>query len=186
MTKEDRFVVNPLIRWFKEQKADWTLHKPSHGTSATGWDIEASRNKQDLLIEAKYIAGPALASFAGLVTAPLAKRAQHSMVRKYRSWCHGVCWAIGIEPTRNMYQILFDYMARNPKFWKHYGEDLRMKYIFFVHEGEVTRISFTAFLRKTKLYGDRADGKTLGVKRGIAEDLMSPCLKRAASAATHI
>ncbi len=85
-----------------------------------------------------------------------------------------------------MYQILFDYMARNPKFWKHYGEDLRMKYIFFVHEGEVTRISFTAFLRKTKLYGDRADGKTLGVKRGIAEDLMSPCLKRAASAATHI
>jgi hypothetical protein len=84
MTKEDRFVVDPLMRWFEEQKR-WTLHKPSHGTSATGWDIEARRKNQDLLIEAKYIAGPFLSSFAGLVTAPLVKRAQRSVVRKYRS-----------------------------------------------------------------------------------------------------
>lgn len=186
MTKEDRFVVNPLIRWFKKQKAHWTLCKPSQGTHATGWDIEASRNKLDLLIEAKFIAGPSLSSFAGLVTAPLAKRAQHSMVRKYRSWCHGVCWAIGIKPPRNMYQILFDYMARSPKFWKHYDEDLRMKYIFFVQEGEVTKIPFTAFLRMTKLYADRADGKALALRRRTADDLLSTYLKRHPSAATHI
>ncbi len=176
MTNEDRFVVNPLIRWFKEQKADWTIRKPSQGTYATGWDIEATRKNQDLLIEAKYIAGPALSSFAGLVTAPLAKRAQRGMVRKYRSWCHGVCWAIGINPPRNIFQILFDYIARNPKFWKHYGEDLRMKYIFFVRDGDVTRIPFTAFLRITKLYAARSGGKTLAARRRIAKELLSTYL----------
>jgi len=173
------------MHWFKEQKAHWNLQKPSHSSSARGWDIEATRKNQDLLIEAKYIAGPAISSFAGLVTAPIARRAQRSMVRKYRSSGHGVCWAIGIKPPRNMYQILFDYMARNQLFWKHYGEDLRMKYIFFVQEGEVTKIPFTAFLRMSKLYADRTDDKTsLLARRRIADDLLSAYLKRALPALT--
>ena len=162
-----------MVAWLKGQKAHWDIHTPSHETSEKGWDIEASRKNQDLLIEAKYIAGPSLSSLAGLVTAPLAMRTQRSMARKYRSWCHGVCWAIGIKPPRSMYQILFDFIARNPRFWKHYGQDLRMKYIFFVQEGEVTRIPFAAFLRITDLYADRAEGKTLAARRQIAADLLS-------------
>lgn len=181
MNKEDRLVVEPLMRWFEEQKADWDLLKPSHPTHTRGWDIEARRKNQDLLIEAKYIAGSSISSFAGLVTAPIAKRAQRFMTRKYRSWCHHVCWAIGIKPPRNMYQILFDLMARNLKFWKHYGEDLRMKYIFFVQEEKVTsRIPFATFLGMAKLYADRVDDKTsLKERRRIADGLLSSYLKRA-------
>jgi hypothetical protein len=180
MNKEELFVVQPLMRWFKRQKAHWNLRKPSYPSSARGWDIEATRKNQDLLIEAKYISGPAISSFAGLVIAPIAMRAQHSMARKYRGSGHYVCWAIGINPPRNIYQILFDYMARNQQFWKHYGEDLRMKYIFFVQEGEVTRIRFTAFLLMTKLYADRTDDKTsLKERRWIADDLVGALLKHA-------
>lgn len=84
MTLEERFVVRPLLRWFKRQKAQWTVVNPRYGSSATGWDLEARRKNQDLLIEAKYIDGPFLASFAGLVAAPLANRPQRFMVRKYR------------------------------------------------------------------------------------------------------
>jgi hypothetical protein len=81
-----------------------------------------------------------------------------------------------------MYQIFFDYMARNSEFWKHYGEDLRMKYIFCVQAGEVTRIPFAAFLRMAKLYGGRANEKTpLEDRRRIAEGLLSRHLKRAVS-----
>lgn len=79
LTKEELLVVNPVIRWLKQQQADWHIRKPKYGSSATGWDIEARRNKMDLLIEAKYITGPFLASFTGLVTAPLAKRRQRFM-----------------------------------------------------------------------------------------------------------
>ncbi len=63
MTKEEQFVVNPLVSWFKSQKAQWTVRRPAYGTAATGWDLEVRRNKMDLLIEAKYIDGPFLSSF---------------------------------------------------------------------------------------------------------------------------
>ncbi len=79
-----------------------------------------------------------------------------------------------------MYQILFDLLARNQKFWKHYGEDLRIKYIFFIQTGKITRISFTTFLRIAKLYADRVDDKTpLEEPRRIADGLLSTYLKRA-------
>ena len=162
--REDRLVVTPLIDWFKKQKPNCGIHKPAYTTNARGWDIEAKRENEYLLIEAKYIGGPAISSFAVLVVAPLAKRDLHW--KRPEPWC---CWAIGVKPPRNMYQIFFDYMARNSEFWKHYGEDLRMKYIFLVREGEVTRIPFTYFLRMTKLYADRAHGKTLEERRQIAE-----------------
>ncbi len=54
-------------------------------------------------------------------------------------------------------------MGRNLKFWKHYSDDLRMKYIFFVEKGEITRIPFAEFLLMTKQYVEltTADGKKL-------------------------
>ena len=60
-----------------------------------------------------------------------------------------------------LYQILFDFMGRHSGFWAHYGEDLRMKYIFFVQEGKVTRIPFADFLVMTQRYVEltTADGK---------------------------
>lgn len=174
MTKEEKFVVNPLIRWFKRRKTKWICYKPRFGTAATGWDIEAQRKNQDLLIEAKYIDGPFLASLNGLVTAPLANRRQHLIKRKYRSWSYGVCWAIGNSYSqRNIYQLLFDYFSRNPFFWKHYGKDLRMKYIYFVKSGKVFQISFQKFLSISKLYA-KATNKTSALKerRVIANKLM--------------
>lgn len=173
-TKEEEYVVNPLIRWFKRQDAQWQIYKPAFGTAATGWDIEARRNKLDLLIEAKYIDGAFLASFTGLVTASLAKRPQHFMRSKYRSWCAYVCWAIGTNYTsRNVFQILFDYIARNPQFWRHYAEDVRMKYVFFVQDDQVARVPFLALLRQAELYAQRAVGKSLAERRQIAGTLMS-------------
>lgn len=173
MTKEEKFVVNPLIRWFKRQNAAWEIYRPKFGTAATGWDIEARRNKMDLLIEAKYIDGAFLSSFTGLVTASLAKRPQHFMATKYRSWCYYVCWAIGTSYTsRNILQILFDYIARNPEFWRHYAEDVRMKYLFFVQGKAVTRLPFLKMLHLAELYAERATGKSLADRRETASILM--------------
>lgn len=49
MTKEEKFVVKPLLKWFRRQDAKWELRVPKHGTSETGWDIEATRKNLDLL-----------------------------------------------------------------------------------------------------------------------------------------
>lgn len=173
MTKEEEYVIKPLIQWFRKQKTKWELYNPKYGTSATGWDLEARRKNQDLLIEAKFIDGPFLSSFAGLVTAPLSNRPQHFMKKKYRSWCHDICWAIGAAvQKRNIYQILLDYLARNPIFWKHYCKDLRLKYIFFVRDGKVAKVPFKHFLDIAALYEKKANGKVLKEKRTIAEELM--------------
>jgi hypothetical protein len=173
MTREEEFVVNPLIDWFQRQKAPWKLYRPKYGTAATGWDLEARRKNQDLLIEAKYIAGPFLSSFTGLVTAPLARRPQHFMATKYRSWSYGICWAIGAAyDTRNVYQILLDYFSRNPRFWRHYHEDLRLLYIFFVKEGKVAKVRFPAFLSASDVYAAKTLDKNLIYRRAVADDLM--------------
>lgn len=178
MTREEKFVVNPLIRWFKRQKAAWTLCKPRYGTAATGWDIQARRKNQDLLIEAKYINGPFLASFTGLVTAPLANRPQCFRARKYRSWAYGICWAIGSSyAQRNIYQLLFDYFARNLPFWSHYARDLQMKYIFFVKNGRVTKVSFGKIMRLAIQYKRLAVGKRLNERRIIADKLIGKSLQ---------
>ena len=150
------------------------MRRPAYGTSATGWDLEIRRNKMDLLIEAKYIDGPFLSSFNGLVTAPLANRPQRWMATKYRSWCYHVCWAIGSRcAIQNIYQILFDYLARNPVFWKHYAEDVRMKYVFFMQHGRVTKIPFMTLLRLAERYEREAVGCDLRKRRLIAGELMS-------------
>lgn len=173
MTNEERFVVNPLIRWLKHQNAAWQIYIPSFGSSATGWDIEARRKNLDLLIEAKYINRAFLSAFAGLVTASLANRRQHFKTKKYRSWSFGVCWAIGTPRVQeNVLQILFDYIARNPMFWKHYAEDVRMRYIFFVRGGRVARVPFVTFLRLAERYALEAANGPLSHRREIAGNLM--------------
>jgi len=178
MTKEEKFVVYPMIRWFKRQEAGWKLYKPRHGTAETGWDIEAQRKNQDLLIEAKYVDGPFLASFNGLVTAPLANRPQHLIKRRYRSWSYGICWAIGTNYIqRNIYQLLFDYFSRNLSFWKHYAGDLNAKYIFFVKEKKVAKISFDRILRLGARYKLLVENKRLNERRIIADELMGRLLK---------
>lgn len=178
MTKEEKFVVNPLIQWFKHQKAGWKLYKPNYGTAATGWDIEAQRKNQDLLIEAKYIDGPFLGSFMGLVTAPLANRPQHLIKRKYRSWSYAICWAIGTNYLqRNIYQLLFDYFGRNLIFWNHYSKDLRVKYIFFVQNGKIAKVLFSKFLDLGKTYKKKAERKSLAERRLLAEELTKKIIK---------
>lgn len=177
MTKEEKFVVSPLIRWFERQKAAWRLCKPQYGTAATGWDIQARRKNQDILVEAKYINGPFLASFTGLVTAPLANRPQCFKARKYRGWSYGVCWAIGSSYTqRNVYQLLLDYFIRNLPFWKHYIQGLQMKYVFFVENGQVAKISFGKIIRLAVQYKRLAKGEKLNERRIIADKLIGKSL----------
>jgi len=172
-TKEEIFVVNPVITWLKNQKADWHIRKPEHDLSETGWDIEAQRRNMDLLIEAKYIAGPFLSSFEGLVTAPLAKRPQHLMKRKYRSWCHNICWAIGSsEEIGNVYQLLLDYFSRNLLFWKHYINDLKLKYIFLVKDKKVAKLTSKKLLEISRAYKNTSEGKKIKVRRENARELM--------------
>jgi len=170
MTKEEKYVVRPLVRWFRRQRADWAVRTPKHGTSERGWDIEARRKNQDLLIEAKYIDGPFLSSFSGLVAAPLASRAQHFMRRKKRSWSYRTCWALGASYSENhLYQILLDYLARNMKFWRHYYKDLRLKYVFFVRGGSVARLRFRDLLIIARAYArDVARNGSLDYKRTAA------------------
>jgi hypothetical protein len=181
MNRERELVVKPLVRWFRDRPAQWKLHTPQYATSERGWDITAHRKNQALLIEAKYIKGPFLASLSGLVTAPLANRPDQNLKRKYRSWSYGVCWAIGSYfPLKNMYQILFDYVCRNPIFWRHYVHDLHMKYIFFIdNHKQVARISFTKFLEISNEYSVKvkASNALLAEKRAIAEELLGKKLK---------
>ena len=173
MTKEEEFVVKPLLEWFKRQEPNWIVHKPQDGASSTGWDLEARRKNQDLLIEAKFIDSPFVASLAGLVAAPLARRPQHSTKRKYRSWCHSICWAIGSErETGNIYQILLDYFARNPVFWNHYCRDLHVKYIFFVKSRRVARVPFAKMLAVAHTYVDETRDARLTERRSVAAELM--------------
>ena len=173
MTKEEKFVVNPLVRWFQKNKPGWKLYKPRYGTSATGWDIEVQRKNQDLLIEAKYIDGSFLAAMSGLVMAPLANRPQHFLKRKYRSWSHGICWAIGTNYNQqNIYQLLFDYFARNLVFWNHYANDLRMKYVYFVERGKIAQVPISKLLALTHLYRIQTKEKKLNERRSIAENLI--------------
>ncbi len=179
VTKEERYVVLPLMKWFKGQKAAWRLEKPRFGTSATGWDIEAHRHNLDLLVEAKYMDNSSfLASFTGLVTAPLAKRPQRFMFRKYRGWSHGICWAMGTNNTHwGMYQIMFDYFARNLPFWRHYAKDVKMKYIFFIQKGRVAKIPFGKILQLAAQYQKVAYGRNQKGRKVVAETLLRRALK---------
>jgi hypothetical protein len=176
--REQRLVVKPLLQWLKRQKARWKLVKPKYGTSATGWDIEARRKNQDLLIEAKFITGPFLASFASLAAAPLARRPQRFVASKYRSWSYNVCWAIGASYREaNLYQILLDYLSRNLTFWKHYQKDLRLKYVFFVRNGRVARVRFVSILKIAVWYKKAAEQAGLHERRQIANKLMGGLLR---------
>jgi hypothetical protein len=178
MTKEEQHVVKPLVRWFRHQKR-WSIKTPRHGTSERGWDIEARRKNQDLLIEAKYIDGPFLSSFSGLVAAPLASRAQHFMRRKKQSWSYRVCWAIGTPYSEDhLYQILLDYIARNLKFWGHYHKDLRLKYVFFVRRNSVARVGFRDLILVAGAYAKEvSDNDRLHYRRSVADHLLGQRLR---------
>ena len=122
MTNEEKFVVNPLEKYFLDYKrsgAKWKIKdKPKYGSSATGWDLQVEHTNKVLLIEAKYIKGPFAAALAGLVIAPLTNKQEKMKSKKKKSWSAVVCWAIGCgykEGGRDlkykmsgMYQIFFD------------------------------------------------------------------------------
>ena len=100
MTKEEKFVVDPLQKYFLDQKRSgakwWIKDRPKFGTAATGWDLQVERHGQVLLIEAKYIRGAFATSMAGLIISPLSLR-REVMKRKglKKSWSGVICWSIG-------------------------------------------------------------------------------------------
>ena len=175
MTKEEKFVVNPLEKYFLDfnrSGAKWnTKNRPKFGSSATGWDLQMERKNQVLLIEAKYIQGPAASAFAGLVIAPLSKRPEKMKSERKKSWCATICWAIGCKYKSGIYQILFDYLARNLDFWKCYSSTLKVKYIYFIDNQKVAKISFDEIINLAKRYGLSSD-KSLPEKRLAAENLL--------------
>src|SRR3989338_6376611 len=176
MTKEERFVVNPLEKYLRDSKrsvAKWkTKHRPKFGSSATGWDLQMERKNQVLLIEAKYIRGPFASALAGLVIAPLTNKTEKMKSRKKRSWSSVICWAIGSSYKKNaIYQILLDYLTRNSEFWKCYSKTLKVKYIYFVDNQKVAKISFDKIINLTTRYKLSSD-KSLHERRLVAEDLL--------------
>jgi len=171
-TAEQKYVVKPLEDWFKRQKAKWIL-QPRKSSTTTGWDIQARRKNQDLLIEAKYIQRSFIGSFSQLVTSPLPRKTQDFMKNKDESWCADKGWAIGSSyKTRNIYQLIFDYFGRNPEFWEHYCQDLKVKYVFFVKENRVGRILFTKLLKIADSYARQTVGMNCNQRRTIADQLM--------------
>ncbi|OGY99277.1 MAG: hypothetical protein A2945_04875 [Candidatus Liptonbacteria bacterium RIFCSPLOWO2_01_FULL_52_25] len=184
MTKEEKFVVNPLEKYFLDPKrsgARWTIkHRPGYGTSATGYDLQVERKNQVLLIEAKYIRGSFAAALAGLVIAPLTSKQEKMKSKKKKSWSAVVCWAIGCGYQRGgrakkykmsgIYQILFDCLGRNLKFWECYSDLLRVKYVFFVDGNKVGKISFYKIINFAKRYKSSMD-KSLHQRRTEAEKL---------------
>lgn len=180
-TKEELFVVNPLQEFLLNPQragAKWTIkERPKHGTSATGWDLQAERKNQVLLVEAKHIVGPFAAAMAGLTLAPLTRKQEKMKSgRKKGSWCASVAWAIGCDRSKHqiegIHQILLDYLSRNVTFWQCYARELKVKYIFFVQHGKVARINFTKLVAIAKRYAPMADCP-LPDKRARAKQLMS-------------
>lgn len=162
MGNEKKLVVNPLKNYFLNKNrsgANWRIKdEPTHETAATGWDLQVERHNQVLLIEAKYFSRSFISSFGGLVTAPLTNRAEKMRSKKRKSWSAVNCWAIGSGYNdRNIYQILFDYLARNIEFYNAYHKLLNVKYIFFVSGGKVSTIRFDQLIKTTKIYMDKMD-----------------------------
>ena len=182
MTKEEKFVVDPLEGYFLDTKrsgAKWkTKDKPKFGSAATGWDLQMERKNQVLLIEAKYIMGPAVSALAGLVIAPLSNRPEKMNSGKKKSWSSVICWAIGCGYEKNnkykmsgFYQILFDYFARNLKFWRSYSKTLKVKYIYFIDNKKVAKISFDDVIKLASKYKPFTN-KSLHERRLVAEGLL--------------
>ena len=185
MTKEEKFVVNPLEKYFLNRKrsgAEWVIkHRPRYGTSATGWDLQVERKNQVLLIEAKYICGPFDSALAGLVIAPLTNKQEKMKSGKKKSWSAVVCWAIGCGYKKSgrvkkykmsgIYQILFNYLARNLEFWECYSRTLKVKYIYFVDNSKVAKISFNNIINLAIQYKSSLD-KSLHERRLVAEELL--------------
>ena len=185
MTKEEKFVVNPLEKYFLSSKrsgAKWSIkHRPEYGTSATGWDLQVERKNQVLLIEAKYIRGSFAAALAGLTIAPLTNKQEKMKSGKKKSWSAVVCWAIGCGYDKagraekykmsGIYQILFDVISRNLEFWNSYSRLLKVKYVFFVDKGKVAQISFDKIIKLSAKYRHFFD-KPLTERRMVAEKLI--------------
>lgn len=186
MTSEEKFVVNPLEKYFLDPKrsgAKWTIkHRPRYGTSATGWDLQMERKNQVLLIEAKYIRGPFAAAIAGLVIAPLTNKQEKMKSGKKKSWSAVVCWAIGCGYQRGerakkykmsgIYQILLDCLIRNLEFWESYSKLLKVKYIFFVDSNKIAKISFSKIISLAEQYKSSAN-ESLHERRIRAEKLLN-------------
>jgi hypothetical protein len=178
MTKEEECVVNPLRNFLrKRSRAKWTIIKQSKGRSEKGWDLQVKRKNQ-VLIEAKYIRGPFATILAGLTAAPLSNRPQKMKTKKYRSWDARICWAIGSgrksdkHDMSRVYQNLFDYFARNLKFWKCYSKTLKVKYVFFVADGKVAKISFIKMVNLAGRYKKSSLPKSPSQKDIAAEEIV--------------
>ena len=182
MTKEERFVVNPLEKYFLDTNrsgAKWVIkHRPKFGSSATGWDLQVERKNQVLLFEAKYIQGSFASAFGGLVISPLTNKTEKMKSGKKRSWSSVVCWAIGcgyeknqIDKMNGIYQILLDYLTRNLEFYKCYSKTLKVKYIFFVNNQKVAKISFDKIIGIATRYKTSLD-QSLRERRLSSRDLL--------------
>lgn len=183
MTNEEKFIVEPLRKWFAKHKPHFTINT-TRGQQ-TGWDIEAKRHNMDLLIEAKYITGPFINKFAGLVVAPLTHRKQRLMKRKIKSWCAAICWAFNTDyDGKEVYHNILDYFSINSDFWNHYITDFNLKYIYFVKKEKVAEVKAIDILAVALCYKDRAAHRRKELKiaeradlpakekREIADDLM--------------
>ncbi len=183
MTKEEKFVVNPLEKYFLNfgrSGAKWKIkHRPRFGKSATNWDLQVERHNQVLLIEAKYICGAFASAFAGLAIAPLTNRTEKMKSGKKKSWSSVICWAIGCGYKKNqedkmkgIYQILLDYLARNLEFYRCYSKTLKVKYIFFIENRKVAKISFDKIIGIATRYKPSL-GQSLRERRLAGEVLLT-------------
>jgi hypothetical protein len=148
IAKEIKYVVNPLETYFtnvRRSGAKWTIKDKSKGPGETGWDLQVARKNQTLVIEAKHIKQSFKAAMEGLTLSPLVRHSKQMKRNPVICWAIGVGWRGGWSQDDHMahiYQILFDYFARNLQFWKFYSNILKVRYIFFIKNKDVAKISF--------------------------------------------
>lgn len=150
--KETKFVVEPLKRWFP---SNWKVYSTKHSSGEKGWDLVATRHNLELFIEAKWFSRKSkfAALFVSLIGAPTTNRQNPHMSRKTRSWSNRLCWAIGTDyDSDHFFQLLFDYLSRNPEFYGGYGDYSRMKYVYFVNKNKVHRVLWEQLLACSKRY----------------------------------
>ena len=80
-------------------------------------------------------------------------------------------FVIGCSYKEGVYQILLDYLSRNLEFWKSYLRTLKVKYIFFISNQKVAKISFDKIINLAKRYKLSTE-KSRSERMLIAENLL--------------
>ena len=142
-------VKKALIKYFKREKANWTIGKNTKPNSETGWDLIVKRKNSILFIEAKGIKGAFDPAFIASCGAVLFRRSKEVRSNKNSPhWCADYC--IAFNTTRNWEYDLVRallYKLSQPNCIKNWNllSKAKGKYLFLVRDSDkkVIKLNWT-------------------------------------------